>query len=96
MVNQPDRGAPDIMAEIRQTWQEQWGASGRRWEDHELQYRFALEMKTDQRYGSHPWEKVEQDLLREWRIRHADKPWNTAAETIREAWDHITQHQRRS
>ncbi len=90
MLNQPNRGAPDIMAEIRETWQEQWGTSGRRWEDHEPHYRFALEMKTDPRYGIHPWQTVENDLLREWETRHADKPWNKAAETVREAWDHIT------
>ena len=95
MVNQPNQGAPDIMAEIRQVWQKQWGASGRRWEDDEPRYQYAMEMKTDPRYGSQPWEKVEQDLLREWEKRHADKPWNLAAATIREAWDHITQRQRR-
>ncbi len=94
MVNQPGRGAPDIMAEIRQTWQEQWGSTGRRWEDHEPHYQFALAMTTDPRYGTHPWEKVEQDLLREWEKRHADKPWNKAADTVREAWDLIAHHQR--
>ena len=95
MVNQPNRGGPDIMAKIRGAWQEQWGKSGRRWEDHEPHYQFALEMNTDPRYGIHPWEKVENELLREWEARHADKPWNKAAETIREAWDHISNLKRR-
>jgi len=95
MVDQPNRGAPDIMTEIRQAWQERWGTSGRRWEDHEPHYQYALEMKTDPRYGSHPWEKVEQDLRRKWEKRHADKPWSKAADTVREAWDHLTHHQHR-
>ena len=95
MTDQSNRGAPDIMAEIRQAWQERWGTSGRRWEDHEPHYQYALEMKTDPRYGSHPWEKVEQDLRREWEKRHADKPWSKAADTVREAWDHLTHHQHR-
>jgi hypothetical protein len=90
----PDQHAPDIMAEIRVAWEQRWGASGAQWEEHEPRYHYAMEMKTDPRYGSHPWETVERELQAEWERRHPNTSWEKAKGHVQEAWEHLSRRQK--
>src|SRR5579864_1568828 len=62
----PWRGQWDERAlEYRPIWENRFGASGRRWEDHEAGYRFADAMALDPE-GENMWERLRETIKHAW------------------------------
>jgi hypothetical protein len=74
----PRRGQWDERAlEYRPIWESRFGASGRRWEDHEAGYRFADAMALDPRYLDRPWDDAAPGLeaaFPAWAASHRRSP----------------------
>jgi len=95
----PWRGQWDERAlEYRPIWENRFGASGRRWEDHEAGYRFADAMALDPRYLGRPWDDAAPGLeaafpawasSHGYRIVEGENMWEHLRETIKHAWDHL-------
>jgi uncharacterized protein (TIGR02271 family) len=81
----------------RQTWERQYGTSGRNWTDVEPYYRYSHEMSRDPRYRGRSWSEVESDLhtgYRGWASRSGyrddDSAWDNVKDSLRDAWDSLT------
>ncbi|HET7769828.1 MAG TPA: hypothetical protein VFN74_13710, partial [Chloroflexota bacterium] len=62
-----------------------------RWETYEPRYRFAWEAGRAPELADAGWARAEPELRRRWEVLHPDTEWGTAAETVRDAWDHRDQ-----
>jgi len=78
----------------RQRWQERYGSSGGRWEDHEPAYRYGHEMRGESRFQGRRWEDAESDLrtdYADWSRRqgyqHDEGAWDRMKNSVRDAWD---------
>jgi hypothetical protein len=60
-----------------------------RWETYEPRYRFAWEAGRTSELADAPWARAEPELRRRWEVLHPDTEWATAAETVRDAWEHL-------
>jgi hypothetical protein len=58
------------------------------WETYAARYRFAWETGQVPGLGGRPWDEVQSDLRARWEVLHPDVEWQTAAETVRDAWTH--------
>jgi hypothetical protein len=72
----------------RRRWEEQHGA-GARWEAYEPRYRFAWEMARLPGYAGQPWPRVRAELGARWEVQHPEVDWDTVADTVRDAWEHV-------
>ena len=79
----------DVMPRYRTRWEDHYGVQGARWEAYEPRYRFAWEMANRPEYGGRSWYSVQADLREAWEARHADTPWEQAADAVRDAWEHV-------
>ena len=86
--------APATWAEASPRYQARYeqrygsGGSGARWETYEPRYRFAWEAGRSPELAGTPWAQAEPELRRRWEVLHPDTEWGTAAETLRDAWEH--------
>ena len=58
------------------------------WETYAPRYRFAWEMGRLPEVAGAPWDQVQPELGRRWEVLHPEVEWQTAAETVRDAWTH--------
>jgi hypothetical protein len=72
----------------RRRWEEQHGAGGR-WEAYEPRYRFAWEMARLPGYAGQPWPRVRPELGARWEVQHPETDWDTVADAVRDAWEHV-------
>jgi hypothetical protein len=72
----------------RRRWEEQHGAAGR-WEAYEPRYRFAWEMARLPGYAGQPWPRVRAEFRDRWEVLHPDTEWDTVADAVRDAWEHV-------
>jgi PRC-barrel domain len=72
----------------RRRWEEQHGAGGR-WEAYEPRYRFAWEMARLPAYTGQPWPRVRPELGARWEVQHPEVDWDTVADAVRDAWEHV-------
>jgi hypothetical protein len=79
----------DVGPAFRQSWQERFAAPGTRWEQHEMLYRYGWERAREPRYEGRSWTEVEPQLRRDWESHYPDRPWDQAADAIRDAWDRV-------
>ena len=98
-VDHSSGGVPhwdEVSATRRQSWEQRYGTSGRRWQDVEPGHHYAHEMSSDPRYGGRSWSEVEPELRSgygDWSRRrgYADVPgedaWQRLHQDVREAWD---------
>lgn len=86
----------DVMPEYRSRWQQRYGTmgSGYRWEDYEPGYHYAYDMYNRPEYQNRSWNEVEPEFRRDWQNRYHDKPWDRFGESIHDAWDNLTHHDR--
>ena len=75
------------MPRYRTRWEQRYGEQGGRWDEHEPYYRYGWEMASDPRYRDREWRDVESELRRDWEAGHPDRPWDRAADPIRDAWE---------
>jgi hypothetical protein len=75
------------MPRFRERWAQRQGGDASQWEEHEPGYRYGWEMAHQPQCQGRSWSEVEPDLRRDWEMRNPDRPWDRAAEAIREAWD---------
>ncbi|MHB1134364.1 MAG: general stress protein [Chloroflexota bacterium] len=81
----------EVSPRFRSNWERRYGTTGTsRWEDLEPNYRYGWEMRSRQEYRGKPWNEVEPHFRRDWEGRYHDKPWDRAAQSIREAWEDLT------
>jgi hypothetical protein len=73
----------------RRRWEEQLGSTGGRWETYEPAYRFAWEMARLPGYAGQPWPRVRSELQARWEVQHAEVEWETVADAVRDAWEHV-------
>lgn len=82
----------------RSMWERRFGASGARWEDHEVGYRYADAMAMDPRYLGRPWDDIAPGLetafpawaaSHGYRIVEGENMWERLRETIKHGWDHL-------
>jgi hypothetical protein len=73
----------------RRRWEEQHGAPGGRWEAYEPRYRFAWEMARLPAYAGQPWPRVRPELRARWEVLHPEVDWDTVADAVRDAWEHV-------
>jgi len=74
--------------------EQRYGATAR-WEAYEARYRFAWELGRVPGLAGAPWSQAEPELRRRWEVLHPDTEWGTAADTVRDAWEHVpTGHER--
>jgi hypothetical protein len=73
----------------RRRWEEQYGAVGGRWETYEPRYHFAWEMARLPGYAGEPWPRVRPELRARWEVLHPEVEWDTVADTVRDAWEHV-------
>ena len=66
-----------------------------RWERYESRYRFAWELERLPEFALVPWGQAETELRRRWEVLHPDTEWPTAAETVRDAWEHREHREQR-
>jgi hypothetical protein len=73
----------------RRRWEERHGTPGARWEAYEPRYRFAWEMARHPAYGGQPWSAVAPELGARWEVLHPEVEWDTVADAVRDAWEHV-------
>ena len=97
----PSQAAPGAAAETAAAWAtwkeaaphyrslcERRYGTGARWETYEPRYRFAWEAGRTPELADAGWAQVEPELRRRWEVLQPDTEWGTAAETVRDAWQH--------
>ena len=52
-------------------------------------YRYGWERARDPRYDGRSWTEIEPQLRRDWESQYPDRPWDQAADAIRDAWDRV-------
>lgn len=86
--------------DYRRMWQASYGGTGGRWEDAEVGYRYADAMAADPRYRGRPWDDIAPGLeagfptwaaSHGYRVREGENVWQRLGDTIKRAWDHVTQ-----
>lgn len=92
-------GAPEDVAALedwaaaaphyRRRWEERHGQPGARWEVYEPRYRFAWEMARHPAYAGKAWPAVAPELGSRWEVLHPDVEWDTVADAVRDAWEHV-------
>lgn len=80
----------DDLPRFRADWQQRYASSGARWEDYEPYYRYTWEKAYTPEFRGRAWSEVEPSLRRDWETRYRDKPWDRAADAIRNAWNALT------
>ena len=85
----PPASWEDEMPRYRRRWEQRYGARGR-WEEDEPSYRYGWERANDPRYRGRSWVDIEPQLRRDWEDRHRDRPWDRAADRVRDAWEGAT------
>ena len=90
------RGWDETGSTYRQNWEQQYGTSGRRWDDAEPGYRYGHEMASEERYRGREWNDAETDLrsgYSSWAqgrgYRASEGGWDRVREGAREAWDRV-------
>lgn len=78
------------MPSYRQRWQQQYGASGNRWEDAEPGYRYGHAMRSRPEYRGRSWSEVEPELQRDWIQANPTTPWDRTKESVRQSWENAT------
>jgi hypothetical protein len=73
----------------RRRWEERYGLSAGRWETYEPRYRFAWEMARHPAYAGRSWPAVAPELGARWEVLHPEVEWDTVADTVRDAWEHV-------
>ena len=76
-------------ARYRADWEQRYADRGGRWEDYEPGYRYGWEMSSRSEYHGRSWAEIEPELRRDWETRHRDKPWDRAADAVRDAWESV-------
>jgi uncharacterized protein (TIGR02271 family) len=79
-----------VMPTYRQRWQQRFGSTGGRWEDHEHGYRYGYELRNRPEYRGRQWAQVEPELERDWTQRNPSSPWSGVRDSVRETWDNAT------
>ncbi len=79
----------EVLPRYRTSWQQRFGSQGGRWEDYEPGYRYGWEMSSRPEYRDRSWAEIEPELRRDWETRHRDKPWDRAADAVRDAWESV-------
>ncbi|HEX2171885.1 MAG TPA: YsnF/AvaK domain-containing protein [Dehalococcoidia bacterium] len=82
-------GWGDIGDRFKSSWQQRFGNSGAKWEDYEPRYRYGHEMWNKPEYRGKQWHEVEPHFQRDWQTRYADKPWEQAGSSVRDAWENF-------
>jgi uncharacterized protein (TIGR02271 family) len=77
----------EAMPRYRERWQQRYGVSGERWEDHAASYRYGWELRSRPEYRGRSWSEVESQAQRDWTVRNPGTPWEQARESIRDAWE---------
>jgi len=77
----------DVAQRYRARCEQRYGEAAR-WEAYEPRYRFAWEAARAPDLAGAPWDRAEPALRRRWDVLHADTEWATAAETVRDGWEH--------
>ncbi|MBV9356864.1 MAG: YsnF/AvaK domain-containing protein, partial [Chloroflexi bacterium] len=78
------------MPAYRQRWEQQYGTSGRRWEDVEPAYQYGYGLRNQPQYRDRKWSEIEPDVQRDWSRTHPDTPWDRAGQAIQDAWQRAT------
>ena len=78
-----EEAAPHYRARCEQRY-----GTGARWDTYEPRYRFAWEAGQSPELAGAQWSRAEPELRRRWEVLHPDTEWDTAAETVRDAWEH--------
>jgi hypothetical protein len=73
----------------RRRWEERHGSPGAQWEAYEPRYRFAWEMARLPGYAGQPWPRVRAELGARWEVLHPEVDWDTVADAVRDAWEHV-------
>jgi len=73
----------------RRRWEAQQDVLGEQWEAVEPRYRFAWEMARLPGYDGEPWPRVRPELRGRWEVQHPEVEWDTVADTVRDAWEHV-------
>lgn len=81
------RSWDEVSPHYRQGWEQHYGQSGAKWEDTEPAHQYAWEKRSQPDYQNRDWATAETDLQRDWATQHPDKPWASAAASVREGWD---------
>jgi len=77
-----------VQSHYRQRWSDRYGAQGAQWETYEPRYRFAWETSQRPEYQGRSWISAQPELRDQWEALHPEVEWDTAADTIRDAWEH--------
>ncbi len=88
--NAPIRGWDQASRTYRSRFEQRSGGMASTWEDAEPAYRYGYERRSDPRYQGRAWGDVEPELRTDWESRHGDKPWDRAADSVRDAWEDRT------
>jgi hypothetical protein len=99
---QPASGAPTDVGSVaalddweaaaphyRRRWEQHYGQAGARWETYEPRYRFAWDMARLPAYAGRDWVLIQSELRDRWDLLHLETEWDTVADTVRDAWEHV-------
>ena len=97
-VRAPAPEAAGPAAEAAATWevaepgyrarcQQRYGEDAH-WETYASRYRFAWDMGRLSEFAGTSWDQVQPELRRRWEVLHPEVEWQTAGETVRDAWTH--------
>jgi hypothetical protein len=76
------------MPVFKDRWQQRFGAHGARWESYEPRYRYGWELARQEENRGKSWFDVQADARRGWEAEHEDVLWATAADPVRDAYEH--------
>ena len=83
-------GWDQAMPTYRQRWQQRYGSSGGRWEDHEPGYKYGYDLRNQPQYRGKQWADVESDAQTDWTKRNPNTPWDRVKDSVRDTWDSTT------
>ena len=84
----------EVAPTYRQSWERQYGSSGRGWDEVEPGYRYSYEMARDPRYRGRAWSEIEANLGADYAgwarlrgYRAEQHGWDRVREDVRMAWE---------
>ena len=75
--------------DFRARYDEHYANSGYSFEQYTPAFQYGYTLANDARYRDYDWERLEPEARRQWERQHADSPWESFKDAVRDAWQSV-------